>query len=150
MKRLLFLCAATWLSACSLNTTEVANSPTDPATETFASSLGIDISKMTKTTNGVYYKEISVGTGATLTGTPTIQFTYAGFLKNGNLFDQGSSVVFSLGQLVFGMQEGMQGMKVGGERLIVIPSALGYGNTQGLPVPPNSTIIFDVRLDELP
>jgi FKBP-type peptidyl-prolyl cis-trans isomerase len=151
MKRLALLLASLSLAACSLQTTEVPNIPSDPATETFASGLGVDIPTMTKTANGAYYKELSVGTGATLTGTPLILYTYAAYLKNGAMFQSNAvTVPQSLAGLVFGMQEGMQGMKVGGERLIVIPSALGYGNTTGLPIPPNSTVIFDVRLDQIP
>jgi FKBP-type peptidyl-prolyl cis-trans isomerase FkpA len=151
MKRIVVLLAVA-LSACSLNTTEVASVPSDPATETFASSLNVNISQMTKTANGTYYKDIVIGDGATLAGLPTVMISYGGFLKNGTVFDQGTigAPGYPLSGLVFGMQEGMQGMRVHGERLIVIPSALGYGNTQGLPVPPNSTIIFDVRLDQLP
>jgi FKBP-type peptidyl-prolyl cis-trans isomerase FkpA len=44
----------------------------------------------------------------------------------------------------------MSGMREGGERLIVVPSALGYGATPGAPVPPNSTLVFDVILNSLP
>ena len=46
-----------------------------------------------------------------------------------------------------GLQEGMQGMRMNGERLIVVPSALAYGNLNTVPgVPPNSTLVFEVEL----
>ena len=150
MKRLLFVLASAMLAGCSLNTTEVADNPSDPTKDSYASSLNIDLTKFTKTTNGVYYKDITVGTGPVLTGTPTIQFTYAGLLTNGTIFDSHDHYVYALSGLIFGMQEGLQGMHQGGERMLIIPSALGYGNTTGLPIPPNSTILFDVRLDLIP
>jgi FKBP-type peptidyl-prolyl cis-trans isomerase len=150
MKRLLLLVSSVVLAGCSLGTTEVANNPSDPTKETYAAALNIDLAQFTKTANGVYYKDIVVGAGATLTGTPVIQFTYVGLLPNGARFDAASAVVYPLSSLVYGMQEGMQGMREGGERMVIIPSALGYGNATGLPIPPNSTILFDVRLDEIP
>jgi FKBP-type peptidyl-prolyl cis-trans isomerase len=150
MKRLFLLLSTAVLAGCSLSTTEVPNLPSDPAKETYAAALHIDLATFTKTPDGVYYKDIVGGTGPTLTGNPTIQFTYAGLLPNGAIFGQEQQVIISLTQLVPGLQIGMQGMNVGGERMVIIPSALGYGNASGLPFPPNSTILFDVRLDQLP
>jgi FKBP-type peptidyl-prolyl cis-trans isomerase FkpA len=150
MRRLLPLLAVLSLAACNLNVADVPNSPTDPATETFAASLKIDIPTMTKTTHGVYYKDVSMGQGDALTGTPVVVITYEGFIKTGALFTVGSQQQVSLATLVVGLQEGMQGMKSGGERIIVIPSALGYGNSVGLPVPPNSTLVWDMKLELIP
>lgn len=172
MKRFLLLFATVALSACSLNTTEPQDNPSNPATETFASSLGVDIATMKKTVDGVYYKDITVGTGPILptpiSGSPDgITFSYAGFLKDGTLFDtsQGTgdgTTTQDLSALIGGFQEGTLGvlatppndpMHVGGERLIVIPSELGYGPqlVQGPlgTVPPNSTLIFDIKLVNL-
>ncbi len=152
MKRLLLLATALTLAGCNLNTSAPpADNPSDPATETFASSLNVNISTMTKTQNGVYYRDLVVGSGATLTGSPSVLFTYAGFLKTGSLFGQEQiTTPMPLSALVFGVQEGMQGMKEGGERLMVIPSALGYGPNQVSTIPANSTLIFDIRLDQIP
>lgn len=153
MKRILFLLATIALGACNLDTTQpdAPNNPSNPATETFAANLKIDLTKFTKTTNGVYYLDIKQGTGTAVAGTPAIAFTYAGFLKDGSQFDANQvSPAIPLSELIIGFQEGLQGMKVGGERLLVIPSALGYQNQNRPGIPPNSTLVFDVILNAIP
>ena len=153
MKRILFLLATIALGACNLDTTptETPDNPSNPATETFAANLHVDLTKFTKTTNGVYYLDIKQGTGTTVTGAPAIAFTYKGFLKDGSQFDANQvTPAIPLSGLIFGFQEGLQGMKVGGERLLVIPSELGYQNQTRPGIPPNSTLVFDVILDAIP
>lgn len=150
MKRILMVLAAVGLTACNLDTMVVSGQPSDPTTETFASNLNINIVSMQKTTNGAYYKDAIVGTGNTLPGVQGVVITYAGFLKDGSIFTSGQTQTVSMGILPYGMQEAMPGMKEGGERIIVIPSALGYGTAQVGVVPPNSTLIFDVKLEQIP
>jgi FKBP-type peptidyl-prolyl cis-trans isomerase len=155
MKRFLLFVAAVALSGCNLDTgPQVTDNPSDPSTETFAPSLGVNIAQMTKTADGVYYKELTVGTGAALSMPVNVTITYTGFLKDASVFDTGTGVTFNLSGAIVGFQEGMMGMHVGGERLIVIPSELAYGpntinGTLGT-IPPNSTLVFDVKLLDLP
>ena len=144
MKRFLFVLAATLVSSCSLST-EVSNKPSDPASETFASGLQVDISKMTKTPSGAYYKDLVQGSGTALSGTPPVVISYIEFLKNASIVGVATDVNQPLTSMVPGVQEGMQGMMPTGERLIVVPSALGYGNSNSVAgVPPNSTLVFDI------
>lgn len=150
LNRFLLAIGALALSACNLNVAQPPDKPSDPATETFAASLHINIPDMTKTSAGDYYKDVIVGTGATLSSPTTVVITYAGFLKNGSIFDTGSQIAIPLSNSVFGFQDGMMGMREGGERLIVIPSALGYGSANVGGIPPNSTLIFDVKLEQIP
>lgn len=155
MKSLLLVLATLSLSVCDLNT-QPEDHPTDPATETFASLLNVTISTMQKTTNEprcasdrhycVYYKDISIGTGATLTTATIITMSYGQFVKTGAVADARDHAPITVASMPPGLQEGLAGMKIGGERLIVIPSALGYGNNSVGSVPPNSTLIFDVIL----
>jgi FK506-binding nuclear protein len=126
-----------------------SSQPSDPATETFAQSLHIDISTMQRTPSGVYYKDGPLGSGPAFTGLGALVVSYIGYLKNGAVFQQGDNVQISLSNEIIGLQEGLQGMHAGGERLLVIPSALAFGASAGA-VPPNSTVIFDIVVDAIP
>jgi len=150
MRRLLLALAVVGLNGCDLST-DVADEPTDPATETFASQLQVDIAAMTKTQAGDYYRDIKVGDGPEIAGIPTIIISYQGYLKDGTLVAAVNSATQLLGSLIPGLRDGMQGMRPGGERLIVIPSALAYGNANTLlGIPPNSTLVFDMLFKGYP
>lgn len=145
------LLAAVLLAACSPNDSSAPVQPeTSLETQVWASSLNINLSAMTKLASGVYILDQVVGTGTTLTGSPTVRVYYNGFLANGTKFDgnvgNASPLSFSLGGLIPGWQVGMQGMKVGGKRRLVIPSVLGYGTVANGPIPANSNLVFDIEL----
>lgn len=131
--------------------------PSNPATETFAASLGVNVAQMTKLPSGTYIQDLTVGTGELVVArTDTVWVTYAGYLKDGKLFDSGTNSKFEPGFLVAGFRDGMLGMKVGGERLLVIPSEQGYGGssrknavTNKIIIPRQSTLVFRVTLLKL-
>jgi FKBP-type peptidyl-prolyl cis-trans isomerase FkpA len=141
------------LGAC-LNVNEPDEIPSDPATETYAPVTGVDISKMSKTELGVYYKDVVVGDGAQLTQRRPVTITFVGYLRTGDIFDRAPSPrVYDLNSLgVIGVADGMIGMRIGGTRKLVIPSNLAFGarGQPGLGVPSNSTVIYDITLLELP
>jgi peptidylprolyl isomerase len=115
----------------------------------WASSLNINLASMTRLPSGVYYRDQTGGTGATVNGSPTVRVFYEGFLANGSRFDGnvgGTAINFPLANLIPGWQSGMQGMKVGGKRRLVIPSSLGYGPSGSGPIPPNANLVFDIEL----
>ncbi|WP_348696207.1 FKBP-type peptidyl-prolyl cis-trans isomerase [Duganella fentianensis] len=104
--------------------------------------------------------DTKVGTGREATTGSTVYMHYSGWLyrplaKNmhGKLFD--SSVgreplefMLGAGRVIKGWDQGIQGMRVGGKRTLIIPSELAYGSraAPGGNIPPNSALIFDVEL----
>ncbi len=103
-------------------------------------------------TNDLEITDIKVGDGAEAVAGKKISVHYTGTLTNGTKFDssvdRGTPFEFTLGagQVIKGWDQGFAGMKVGGERKLVIPPALGYGSQSVGTIPPNSTLIFNVQL----
>lgn len=98
-------------------------------------------------------EDVVVGNGARLTpDDTTVQVRYTGTLfANGKVFDSSWSrgnqpVDFPLANVVPGFAQGLNGMKQGGRRVIVIPPNLGYGPSADGPIPGNSTLVFVVDL----
>lgn len=107
---------------------------------------------MTTTGSGLRFRDETVGTGAEATPGKRVTVHYTGTLESGDKFDSSRDrdepFTFGLGarQVIAGWDEGVSGMKVGGRRTLVIPPQLGYGSRGIGPIPPNSTLIFDVEL----
>ncbi len=107
----------------------------------------------TATASGLQYWDIVVGTGPTAAPGNMVKVHYSGFLTTGAKFDSSRdrgepfSFLLGAGQVIKGWDEGVAGMKVGGQRQLRIPPQLGYGATgAGGVIPPNATLIFDVEL----
>lgn len=105
------------------------------------------------TPSGLQYWDNVAGSGATAVPGSTVKVHYSGFLTSGEKFDssrdRGEPFSFTLGagQVIKGWDEGVAGMKVGGQRQLRIPPDLGYGSAgAGGTIPPNATLIFDVEL----
>jgi FKBP-type peptidyl-prolyl cis-trans isomerase FkpA len=152
--RVASLCAVMSLAACSedLDPGSGGNTPSDPATDSYASSLGVNLSAMTKKSDALYVQDLAVGTGVEAANGKTIGMTYTGWLVNGTRFDGNVggapfSFVLGTGYVIDGWDQGIVGMKIGGRRRLVIGSLLGYGSRGSLPaIPPNATLVFDVEL----
>ena len=107
----------------------------------------------TPTTGGtLVVEDLVVGTGATAATGDVVTVNYVGTLTNGTKFDSsydsGQPYTFRLGagQVIAGWDQGIPGMKVGGKRRLTIPPSLGYGSQANGPIPPNSTLVFEVDL----
>jgi FKBP-type peptidyl-prolyl cis-trans isomerase FkpA len=101
-----------------------------------------------------------VGTGAVANPGMQVTVHYTGWLydekakdKHGEKFDSsrdsGTSFSFTLGdgKVIAGWDQGVTGMRVGGQRTLLIPAALGYGNNgAGDAIPPGASLVFDVEL----
>jgi FKBP-type peptidyl-prolyl cis-trans isomerase len=96
--------------------------------------------------------DTTVGTGATAAVGDTVTVHYIGAFLNGTVFDNsyasGAPLTFQLGagRVIRGFEQGIVGMKVGGKRLLVIPSSLAYGAAGNGSIPPNTPIQFQVEL----
>jgi FKBP-type peptidyl-prolyl cis-trans isomerase len=103
--------------------------------------------------NGLQYIEIVQGTGDQASSGQKVKVHYTGWLTNGTKFDSsrdhGQPFTFSLGRgdVIKGWDQGVLGMRVGGQRRLIIPPDLGYGR-RGFPpvIPENATLVFDVEL----
>ena len=115
--------AALACSGCGSETTTPSGS--DPATETFAASLGVNIAAMTKVSDDLYTQDQVVGGGPLVSNGQSLTMIYTGWLVSGTKFDSnvgGTPFTFTLGakQVIAGWGQGILGMHVGGQRLLVI------------------------------
>lgn len=100
--------------------------------------------------------DITIGDGAEAVKGTTITAHYTGALcKDGTIFqsshDTGEPATFGLNQVIKGWTHGVPGMKVGGVRRLIIPSALAYGSARAASnIPPNSDLVFDIELIDIP
>ena len=106
----------------------------------------------TVTTSGLKYFDFLVGTGDEAQPGKQVLVDYSGWLEDGTLFDssyqrdQPISFVLGARRVIPGWEEGLEGMRVGGQRQLVIPPDLAYGEAGRPGIPPNATLIFEVEL----
>lgn len=99
--------------------------------------------------------DVKTGTGPAVTAKDKVTVNYIGVsCSTGAIFDEsytrGQPATFGLDQVIPGWTEGLQGMKAGGVRQLVIPPAMGYGSTgQGPKIGPDETLIFVVELKSI-
>jgi peptidylprolyl isomerase len=116
-----------------------------------------EASKVITTASGLKMEDTKIGTGAEAKAGQLASVHYTGWLwvdgKRGNKFDsskdRGQPFDFPLGggRVIKGWDEGVQGMKIGGTRILTIPPQLGYGERgAGNVIPPNATLQFEVEL----
>ena len=128
----------------------------DPAQNTYAPALNVNLQTSSKTAEGLYYRDVQEGTGQVAVEGRQIRVHYTGWLPDGTKFDssrdRNEPLPFTLGagMVIRGWDIGVAGMRVGGRRTLVIPADLGYG-ANGMPpdIPGNSVLVFDVELVEV-
>ena len=102
---------------------------------------------------GLVISDVLLGEGAPVKPGKRISLHYTGSLRStGKVFDKNHSkqhpLVFrqGTGEVIRGLERGLEGMKAGGERVITIPSKLGYGSNSPNGIPPDSDLIFEVKV----
>lgn len=107
---------------------------------------------MQQQANQIQSKDIVVGTGDVAVAGKQVTVNYTGVFADGKKFDssldRGVPFTFTLGSgmVIKGWDIGVEGMRVGGKRILVIPPELGYGSKDYGPIPANSTLIFEIDL----
>ncbi len=122
--------------------------PGDPGTTTAGTG------EVITTDTGLQYEVLVAGTGPVAQAGQTVSVHYTGTLADGTVFDSsigGDPIEFQLGTggVIPGWEEGIAGMQVGEQRILIIPPELGYGPQDYGPIPGNSTLTFEVELMEI-
>lgn len=117
----------------------------------FTSRRGSEVTYEITTPSGLKIHDVRVGDGASPKPGQTVKVNYIGTLENGKEFENsyklGKPATFKIGRLIAGWDEGLSTMKVGGERMLYIPSNLAYGQMGSPPnIPPNSNLKFKIEL----
>lgn len=105
--------------------------------------------------NKIVIDDIKPGTGAEVKEGDTVLVHYIGTLQDGFEFDnsnkRGEPFEFTVGEgrVIAGWEEGLLGMKVDGQRVLVVPPEKAYGEQAIGPIPPNSTLVFAIELLEV-
>jgi FKBP-type peptidyl-prolyl cis-trans isomerase FkpA len=137
MKRLIPLLLLAVITACGGNDT-----PTAPSTSSAPYSQ----------------QDLVVGTGATAAAGSNVNVAYTGWLYDstkpegkGTQFQTSPSFPFRVGagQVIAGWDRGVPGMRVGGQRRLILPPDQAYGNNSPDPrtIPQNATLVFDITLN---
>lgn len=140
----------------ALSETSPAPEIVDPTTVDYAPELDVDFGEMEETSTGLYYRDDVTGDGEVAEPGRTIVAHYAGHLADGTVFDDSwereEPIYVELGvdPIIPGWEEGVQGMREGGRRTLVIPPHLAYGadGAAGV-IPANAVLVFDLELLEV-
>ena len=170
MKRLLQNLAAgsalaLGLSACAAKETPPPNAPAAASPATAATptaspaSAAKDQGALKEAPSGLKYQDLVAGTGPRALFGQTVLVRYTGWTEDGIKFDSNETgakpaeqIKLGKGEVIKGWElgiagdKGIEAMRVGGRRKLIIPPKLGYGSTPMGTIPPNSTLVFEIEL----
>jgi FKBP-type peptidyl-prolyl cis-trans isomerase len=106
--------------------------------------------KMDRLENGLYLNVKHVGHGEELIKlTDEVTFSYTGYFSDGNVFQKiadDEALTFPVRSLIVGWQDALSYVSEGGELKMIIPPHLGYGTEETELIPPNSILIYDMKV----
>jgi FKBP-type peptidyl-prolyl cis-trans isomerase len=164
MPRLLlivFACSALAIAGCGSDSSSTSSSGAEGATETTEPPKKKTKPKVEVPQGAppkkLVTEDLEEGSGAAAKAGDEVMVQYVGVnYKSGKEFDaswdRGEPFTFALGSgmVIPGWEEGIEGMKVGGRRELIIPPELGYGSAGSPPaIPPNETLVFVVDLEAI-
>jgi FKBP-type peptidyl-prolyl cis-trans isomerase len=140
------------VSACAAG--QWQGTAADPAQVRFAPELEVDLSAMQLTPTGLYIQDLSEGVGEEARRNSLVTLHYVTWLADGSVVDGslGSEpLTFRLGdrEMIQGWNQGIEGMKVGGRRKLVVRPGLAYGGRGTANVPADATLVFELQLVEV-
>lgn len=126
----------------------------DPATATYAPSLNINIASFTRTSSGLFYLDRATGSGRAVALNDTVSVHYTLYRhsdgqKLDSSRDPGRSALrtrVSNENLIAGFTEGLVGMRVGGQRILLVRPSLGYGPLGNGQITGQDILVFDVQV----
>lgn len=148
VKQLLLLAVLAGIAASGCDFTD------DPPPVRILVPRDVDMSAYTTTDSGLQYYDFVIGDGQEADSTHRVRVHYAGWLTDDRLvassYSANAPLIINLDSdaVIEGWIEGIPGMREGGERQLVVPPELAYGETgfREAGIPPNATLIYEIAL----
>ena len=148
VKQLLLLAVLAGIAASSCDFTD------EPPPVNILVPREVDEGQYTTTDSGLQYYDFVIGDGQEADSTHSVTVHYAGWLADerlvGTSYLTNAPITITLGSdtIINGWSEGIPGMREGGERQLVVPPELGYGEDgfDGAGIPANATLIYEIEL----
>ena len=117
----------------------------------FHPSLEIDLDAMERRPSGIYIQDLEIGEGDLAEVGATVDVAFGGWIAtSGRQFaGERAGILLGFGEIPPGLDEAIQGMRVGGRRKAVVPPELGYGASLNAPVPSGSVLVYEIEVFEV-
>jgi peptidylprolyl isomerase len=141
-----------WGAGCGDSFPDQSRLPLDRrVAERYGSALDVDLREMDRRPTGLWVQDVVEGSGARADSGDVVTVHYTGWLPQGVEFDSSRDgepfeVALGYGRVIQGWDQGVVGMRVGGQRRLIIPPGLAYGEEGKGRIPGNATLVFDVEL----